>query len=529
MEGEENNVWQFRLYFVKIDVVMGLSLPFANMGGVHTRRASEIKKGNKRMRNEFNRYALSEEILEALKGLGYKEPTSIQREVILPMLAGKNVVVKAPTGSGKTAAFAIPICEGVRWEENAPQALVLEPTRELAVQVSEEMFHIGRKKRLKVPAVFGGFPIDKQIQTLRQKSHIVTGTPGRIMDHLGRESLKLDKVKWLVIDEADLMLDMGFIEEVKNILSLVPENSRICLFSATLRPEIQELANEYIPDNILVLQEPTDEQAAAITEKLYFTDQENKYNAFLRVLTDEDPQSCMIFCGTREMTNVLFQKLRRRRIFCGMLHGEMEQRERLKTVDAFRRGCFRFLIATDVAARGIDFEHITHVVNYDFPTGKETYVHRIGRTGRNGKCGTAVSLVTEEDKKMLAQVEEFVGRKLPCMELPAADEEKEKAFWKSQRIKIEAKPKKGAALNRGITRLSIGGGRKSKMRAGDIVGTICSIEGLEASDIGIVDIRDSLSYVEVLNDKGNQVIECLRTKPIKGKVRKVRRTKGQRD
>lgn len=179
---------------------MGLSLPFANMGGVHTRRASEIKKGNKGMRNEFNRYALSEEILEALKGLGYKEPTSIQREVILPMLAGRNVVVKAPTGSGKTAAFAIPICEGVQWEENAPQALVLEPTRELAVQVSEEMFHIGRKKRLKVPAVFGGFPIDKQIQTLRQKSHIVTGTPGRIMDHLGRDSLKLDKVKWLVID-----------------------------------------------------------------------------------------------------------------------------------------------------------------------------------------------------------------------------------------------------------------------------------------------------------------------------------------
>ena len=369
------------------------------------------------MINKFNEYALSEEILEALNGLGYREPTGIQREVLLPMLAGKNVVVKAPTGSGKTAAFGIPICESVRWEENAPQALVLEPTRELAVQVSEELFHIGRKKRLKVPAVFGGFPIDKQIQTLRQKSHIVTGTPGRVADHLSRESLKLERLKWLVIDEADLMLDMGFIEQVRTILSLVPENCRISLFSATLKPEIRELADEFIPHITYVLQEPTDEQTAAIAEKVYFTDQENKYDAFLHVLMDENPQSCMIFCGTREMTNVLFQKMRRRRIFCGMLHGEMEQRERLKTVDAFRRGCFRFLIATDVAARGVDFEQITHVVNYDFPTGKETYVHRIGRTGRNGKCGTAVSLVTEEDKKMLKQVEEFVGQNLPCMEL----------------------------------------------------------------------------------------------------------------
>ncbi|WP_346907539.1 DEAD/DEAH box helicase [Faecalicatena orotica] len=477
------------------------------------------------MTNEFNNYRLSEDILEALNGLGYREPTRIQREVIPPMLAGKNVIVKAPTGSGKTAAFAIPVCEDIRWEENAPQALVLEPTRELAVQVSEELFHIGRKKRLKSVAVFGGFPIDKQIRSLRQKSHIVTGTPGRMMDHLERGSLKLAKVEWLVIDEADLMLDMGFIDEVKKILSLVPAGCRVSLFSATLKPEIQELADGYIPDADLVFQEAENVQEPVITEKLYETDQECKYETLLDVLIDENPQSCMIFCGTREMTNVLFQKLRRRRIFCGMLHGEMEQRERLKTVDAFKRGCFRFLIATDVAARGIDFEQITHVVNYDFPTGKETYVHRIGRTGRNGRCGTAVSLVTVDDRRMLEQVERYTGRELPVIKVPLAGEEKEKAFWKSQRIKTEAKPKKGAALNEGITRLSIGGGRKSKMRAGDIVGTICSIEGMEASDIGIVDIRESISYVEVLNGKGNQVLESLQAKPIKGKIRKVRKTR----
>lgn len=475
------------------------------------------------MTNEFQDFGLSIEILEALNGLGYKKPTNIQQEVIPPMLAGKNIVAKAPTGSGKTAAFAIPICENVRWEENAPQALVLEPARELAVQVSEEMFHIGRKKRLKVPAVFGGFPIDKQIRTLKQKSHIVAGTPGRVMDHIRRETLKLSNVQWLVIDEADLMLDMGFIDEVKQILSLVPADCRISLFSATLKPEIRELADGFIPEAVLVMQEAGEEQAPAITEKLYFASQESKYDTFLNILMDENPQSCMIFCGTREMTNVLFQKLRRKRIFCGMLHGDMEQRERLKTVDAFRRGGFRFLIATDVAARGIDFEEISHVVNYDFPTGKETYVHRIGRTGRNGNSGTAVSLVTENDQRMLKQVETYLGRELPVTEPPVIGDEKERAFWKFQRIKAERKPEKGEALNEGITRLSIGGGRKSKMRAGDIVGTICSMEGMEASDIGIVDIRDSISYVEILNRKGNHVLDCLQTKPIKGKVRKVRK------
>ena len=475
------------------------------------------------MTNEFQDFGLSIEILEALNGLGYKKPTNIQQELIPPMLAGKNIVAKAPTGSGKTAAFAIPICQNVRWEENAPQALVLEPARELAVQVSQEMFHIGRKKRLKVPAVFGGFPIDKQIRTLKQKSHIVAGTPGRVMDHIRRETLKLSNVQWLVIDEADLMLDMGFIDEVKQILSLVPADCRISLFSATLKPEIRELADGFIPEAVLVMQEAGEEQASAITEKLYFASQERKYDTFLDILMDENPQSCMIFCGTREMTNVLFQKLRRKRIFCGMLHGDMEQRERLKTVDAFRRGGFRFLIATDVAARGIDFEEISHVVNYDFPTGKETYVHRIGRTGRNGNSGTAVSLVTENDQRMLKQVETYLGRELPVTEPPVIGDEKERAFWKFQRIKAERKPEKGEALNEGITRLSIGGGRKSKMRAGDIVGTICSIEGLEASDIGIVDIRDSISYVEILNRKGNQVLDYLQTKPMKGKVRKVRK------
>lgn len=480
---------------------------------------------NTQTQTQFQNYKLSEEIQEALRLLGYDKPTRIQQDVIPGMLAGSNIVAKAPTGSGKTAAFAIPICEDIEWEENAPQALILEPTRELAEQVKDEIFRIGRRKRLKVPALFGGFPVDKQIQTLRQKSHIVVGTPGRVMDHLRRESLNLAKVKYLVIDEADLMLDMGFIDEVRELLSLLPVDCKISLFSATLKPEIQNLVDTHIHNPVIIMQEKDEAMENAISQLLYETDKDTKYSTFLQVLKNENPGCCIIFCGTKEMVNVLFQKLRRDRIFCGMLHGDMEQRERMKTVDAFRRGGFRFLIATDVAARGVDFDGITHVINYDFPTGRETYVHRIGRTGRNGHTGTAVSLVCEEDRRMLRMVEEYTGQELALSECPQASPEAEQLFWKSQRQKAASKPGKGDALNKGILRLSIGGGRKSKLRPGDIVGTICSIEGVEEADIGIIDIRDSLSYVEILNNKGNQVLECLQTKPIKGRVRKVRKTR----
>ncbi len=463
----------------------------------------------------FAQYGLSLPILEALDMLGYHHPTAIQQEVIPLVLAGKNVVARSRTGTGKTAAFAVPLCEMAVWEENSPRALVLEPSRELAVQVSRELFQIGRKKRLKVPAVFGGFPIDKQMQTLKQKSHIVVGTPGRVMDLVRRGSLQLSGITHLVIDEADLMLDMGFLEEVGEIISLLPENRKILLFSATLEKQVQTLIDNYAADAVFVAQDQEDGPPPSIGQAAYEVTAENKYEMFKRVLMKENPDSCMIFCGTREMVNVLFQKLRRDRIFCGMIHGEMEQKERLKNVDAFGRGGFRYLIATDVAARGIDFENIGLVVNYDFPTGKETYVHRIGRTGRNGKDGRAVSLVSAQEKKMLQKVEEYTGTALPVLQELIVTQEEEKAFWALQRRKSAPKAGKGEALNRDIMRLSIGGGRKSKMRTADIVGTICAVDGITAEDIGVIDIRESLTYVEILNRKGPLVLERLQTKRVR--------------
>lgn len=477
------------------------------------------------MENQFQKFNLSSELLDGLTIMNYNMPTPIQEKVIPLALEAKDIVAKSRTGSGKTAAFAIPLCENAKWEFNEPQALVLEPTRELTVQVKEEIYCLGRKKRLKVPDLFGGFPIDKQIQTLRQKSHIVVGTPGRVLDHIRRGSLKLDRIETVVIDEADLMLDMGFADDMEAILSQLPKPHVTMLFSATFGERVQAIAEKYLHDAVTILMENAGEDSVGIIkQKVYQVMLAEKYDVFVKLLIQENPKNAMIFCGTKEMVNVLCRKLQRDGIKCGMIHGDIDQQDRIRTVDAFREGRIRYLIATDVVARGIDFEHLSHVINYDFPTGKETYVHRIGRTGRNGADGTAISLVTPGDERMKSQVEEYVGYLLPvCTLSPVLDAEKT-AFWKTQKEKPMLKPKKGAGFSKEIMRLSIGGGKKSKIRTVDIVGTISNIEGVLSEDIGAVDVRESISYVEILNGKGDLVLQALQSKPLKGKVRKVRKS-----
>ncbi len=478
------------------------------------------------MSNTFSSFNISNDLLAALAVLGYKEPTPIQSEVIPKALEHRDIVARSQTGSGKTAAFAIPLCEEAIWLDNAPGGLVLEPTRELTVQVKQEIFNIGRNKRIKVPDVFGGFPIDKQIQTLRQKSHIVVGTPGRVMDHIRRESLNLSNIKCLVIDEADLMLDMGFATEVASIIEHIREfnkNLQIMLFSATIDDSLQDMIDKYMksPENIVI----EDERATveSISQIIYECSLEKKYELFKRLLIHYNPDKAIIFCGTREMVDVLCRKLGKDCIKCGMIHGEIEQRDRIRTIEGFKEGRVRYLIATDVAARGIDVDNLTHVFNYDFPTGKETYVHRIGRTGRNGNSGYAISIVCETDKKMLNMVSDYIDMDIPKGDIRDLNEDSGD-FYLRQKEKVKLTPKKGADFNKNITRLSIGGGRKSKMRAVDIVGTICSIDGIDAEDIGIIDVRDSLTYVEILNKKGEKVLKELQNKTIKGKLRKVRIT-----
>lgn len=480
--------------------------------------------GNKK--TDFTRFNLTKETCETLEILGYLNVTPIQEQVVPLLLEGKDVVGKSQTGSGKTAAFGIPVCDQVIWEENAPQALILEPTRELAVQVQEEVFQLGRKRRLKVPVIFGGMPVDKEVMSLKQKSHIVVGTPGRVMDHIRRESLELDKIRYLIIDEADLMLDMGFFDEVEAIISKVQEASgkiTRALFSATMGTRIEELTAEFMPEAVHVTVESETETVSSIEQFVCEVENEEKFDLLMKILQKENPGDCMIFCETREMVNALYQKLRRKHIRCGMLHGGMEQRDRLYAIGDFRQGKFHIFITTDVAARGIDFPDITHVINYDFPTKRENYIHRIGRSARNGKSGIAISFIQSSERRVKEEVEAYskVHMEPLAVDTLEATGSQQQIFAKRQKEKVVLKAGKGAAFEGMITRLSIGGGKKSKMRAGDIVGSICAIEGLTAEDIGVIDVRDSISYVEILNGKGQKVYEVLLKKPVKGKLRKI--------
>ena len=474
----------------------------------------------------FSEFQIEPEIREALELLGYVKPTPIQEAVLPFALAGRDVVGQSQTGSGKTAAFAIPICSKVIWNELLPQALILEPTRELAVQVQDEIFQISRKKRLKVPVIFGGMPVEKQAITLKQRSHIVVGTPGRVIDHMERGNLILDQIKYLVIDEADLMLDMGFMEDVEYIVAHTGGGVKpqVMLFSATMEQSIDHLVEHYMTEPESVVVESDGKTAEGITQYAYHTEQEEKFDALLSLMMLENPENAIIFCDTREMVNTLFQKLRRKKIRCGMLHGAMEQRDRLYAISDFRKGIYHYLITTDVAARGIDLPDITHVINYDFPTKLENYVHRIGRTARNGQTGKAFSFVSAYEEHYKKAVEEYIGLEIPWAELPGREEVQESSrdFLKRQKEKVVIKEGKGAVYKEDIQKLSIGGGRKSKLRAGDVVGAICAIEGISQEDIGVIDVRDSITYVEILNRKGNIVLQKLQEKPIKGKIRKVK-------
>lgn len=482
-------------------------------------------KNEKEMKS-FREYGLNHEIMQALNVLGYHIPTPIQGRAIPVILEDKDLVGKSQTGSGKTAAFAIPICEKIVWEEHYPQAIILEPTRELAVQVQEEIYHIGRKKRIKVPVVFGGMPIDKQRISLRQKSHIVVGTPGRLLDHIRRENIDLQKVRYLVIDEADLMLDMGFLDEVEQVIQSVGHSMTILLFSATMGEHLERLIDQFMKDPVYITIESEFETADGLTQVGYTVEQEEKYDVFLELLMRENPENAMIFCETREMVNTLYQKMRRKGIRCGMLHGGMEQRDRLYAISDFRKGKFHYLVTTDVAARGIDFSNITHVFNYDFPTKKENYVHRGGRTARNGKEGKVISLIGPTEIHYQKAVEAYIGTTIEVKDYVKdfASEEEKRLFLKRQKEKIVIREGKGAAFGDSIMKLTISGGKKSKIRSGDVVATICGIDGVTQEDIGIIDVRESVVYVEIFNGKGDLVMKKLPEKTLKGKHRKVQKT-----
>jgi len=478
-------------------------------------------------KKSFIDYQLSNEIVNALEQLGFKNPTEVQSKVIPLVLNKTDLVVKSQTGSGKTASYGIPICELIKWEENKPQALILTPTRELAVQVKEDFTNIGRFKRIKAVAVYGKQPIAIQKTELKQKTHVVVGTPGRVLDHIERGTLSLEQIKYLVIDEADEMLNMGFIDQVGAIIDEMPRKRITMLFSATIPDEIKNLANQYMkaPTNIEI--KATGLTTDKIDHSLFEVEEEKKLSLLKDLMIVQNPDSCIIFCRTKDRVDSLYDHLADLGYSCDKIHGGMEQDDRLHVMNDFKRGDFRYLVATDVAARGIDIDNITHVVNYDLPLEKESYVHRTGRTGRAGQKGKAITFVTPFEDRFLASIEEYIGFEIPRMTAPTKDEVENNiaAFETKMNVEPTIKQAKSEKLNKKIMKLYFNGGKKKKLRAVDFVGTIAKIEGVTVQDIGIITILDTVSYVEILNDKGPIVLKKMKNTTIKGKLLKVHEAK----
>jgi ATP-dependent RNA helicase DeaD len=376
------------------------------------------------MKDTFAELGLGQELLTELASLGYEEPTPIQKAAIPPLVEGRDILGQAATGTGKTAAFALPILERVGRDRPAPLrplALVLVPTRELAVQVSEAFHRYGKTLGAEVVPIYGGQDFFRQANALRRGAHVVVATPGRALDHLRRQSLDFSDLRIVALDEADEMLDMGFAEDLELILEAMPETRQTALFSATLPPRIASIAERHLrdPERILIPRDAaTKGSLPKVRQTAYIVPRAHKVTALGRVLDLESPTLAVVFCRTRVEVDELADRLGGRGYRVASLHGGMSQQERDRVMAKARAGTVDLLVATDVAARGIDIEHLTHVVNFDVPSSPEAYVHRIGRTGRAGREGVAITLVDPRGHRLLRNIEQVTKQKIAISTVP---------------------------------------------------------------------------------------------------------------
>ncbi|MDU6427343.1 MAG: DEAD/DEAH box helicase [Clostridium perfringens] len=476
---------------------------------------------------KFNELNLSEDIIKALNNLGYKNPSEVQEASIPKLLKGEDIIVKSQTGSGKTASFGIPACEKINIEEKKVQCLVLTPTRELAIQVKDELSNIGRIKKVRCAAIFGKQPFNEQIRELKQRVHIVVGTPGRVFDHMERGTLDLSEVNYVVIDEADKMLSMGFIDQIKDILGELRLNKTTALFSATFSKEIEEICEEYMRNPMLLEVKSKVFNRDRIEESAIEIEEKNKGKALWKCLYAYHPESAIVFCNTRNKVKSVYKMLKDEGITCNELHGDMEQKKRIEVMENFRDKQFKVLVCTDIAARGIHVDSIELVINYEVPMETESYVHRIGRTGRAGREGKAITFVNHYEKKYLENVEEYIGYEIRKASLPSDDEVKagRKIFKESQKVQLKESKKSKKEVHGDIVKIHVNGGKKKKIRAFDIVGCFSNLPGLTGEDIGIIDVQDGFSYVDILNGKGDKVLKSFKEVTIKGKKVKIQKAR----
>lgn len=503
----------------------------------------------------FADLGVSPSIIQGLYEMGFEEPTPIQKDTIPKLMQGADLLGQAQTGTGKTAAFGIPLIQnlGLLAPSNMPKALIIVPTRELANQVTVELNKIGKFSKLKTIPIFGGQSIDRQLVSLARNPQIIVGTPGRILDHIRRGSLNLSEIQSFILDEADEMLDMGFIDDINTIINSITSPFQFMLFSATMPTEIQKMAQTKMNNPVIVKVRARELTAATIQQIFYELENWEKLEALCRIVDVEDSKLFLVFCQTKKEVDDLTKQLSVRGYFAEALHGDYSQYKRDQVMRNFRENKLDILVATDVAARGIDVSHVSHVVNYSLPQQAESYIHRIGRTGRAGREGMAITFVTPSEYKQLMQIEKVARTRLQKGKLPTrkelfsvrkiqmlgqitASKEKvepyfvewaEKLMEKGDERKLLAVALKIAYNNqypeinldregiidsystggeKGMARLFINGGRNYNITHRDIIQALVKSELLNGSDIGKIHVLDDFTFVEVPEELAASII-----------------------
>jgi ATP-dependent RNA helicase DeaD len=547
---------------------------------------------------DFTGLGLIDELSRAVAALGYEEPTPVQRAAIPLLLAKRDLLAQAATGTGKTAAFALPMLQHLAGHgadaasRRQVGGLVLVPTRELSMQVAEAIHKYAKGLGIRVAAIYGGASMHQQIRALEHGAGIVVATPGRALDHIRRSTLKLATVRLLVLDEADEMLDMGFAEDLDAILEATPKTRQTALFSATLPARILSIAQRHLKDpaRVTIAHEKTAPgKMPRVRQVAYIVPRAHKPAALDRVLDMEDPTSAIVFCRTRLEVDTLVETLTAHGHRAQALHGGMEQRQRDRVMQQFRSGKTDLLVATDVAARGLDIEHLSHVVNYDVPSAAEAYVHRIGRTGRAGRTGTAITLAEPREHRLLRSIEAFTKQRIDIQTVPTVADLRARRLDLTSaslrerilagdlddvRVVVETlaqefdivdiaaaavklahaavagdgeehdipalapparndRPLKGGATAKTsqrvpAARLFIGAGREAGIRPGDLVGAITGEAGINSRDLGAIEIADRFALIEVPDSRADEIIAALRATTIRGRKVSVRRDRDSR-
>lgn len=511
--------------------------------------------------HKFTDLGLSKEALQAVVQMGFEEPTPIQVKTIPSLLKGRDVIGHAQTGTGKTAAYGIPIVERTDAGNLMVQAIILTPTRELAIQVAEEINKIGRFRRIQAVPIYGGQSIERQIRALRKGVQIVVGTPGRVIDHIERKTLRLNHIRMVVLDEADEMLDMGFIDDITTILKETPKERQTLLFSATMPDAILKIASRYMqnPERVSIAADTL--TTPKINQIFYEVRESEKTDALCRLIDAEDSDLFLVFCHTKKDVDEVSSDLKMRGYDAEAIHGDFSQVQRESVMKKFRKGAIDVLVATDVAARGLDISNITHVINYSIPQNPDSYVHRIGRTGRAGKEGIAITFVTPREDRQLRLIQAAARTKIKKGKLPTIEEIREaRAERLKERIQefiddkrfdayLRMAEKISAGLNPmevtaallkfqlegfggetagastfddtgaqpGMVRLFITVGRQQKVQPGDIVRLIAEKAGISGKAIGSIKILDKFTFVEVPKDSAEKVIEAIQQGMIGGR------------